>query len=167
MLVIILKSVVYVSDNPTIEIIRDDAGNIMDEDDDLSEAIEPFERYGERALRCEQDEEAQLPPAEVEVDQTSHRESTVAAEGTREQQPINDKEVQGEKPTIMSTSSYTSMDFADDDVMSLSGYKAEDLHEVRSTDYKLALEVHQIWQRKYIIGGKVELYYGVEMERYP
>lgn len=58
-------------------------------------------------------------------------ESTIATEGAGEKRPSNNKEAQGEEPAVSSTRLYTSLDSVEDDLISLSGYKAEDLHEAR------------------------------------
>lgn len=75
----------------------------------------------------------------MEFDQTGHQGSFVRAEGTEERQPVNDEGVQSEKPAVPSTSSYTSLDSTNDDVVSMSTYKTKNLHQVKPTDPKLAL----------------------------
>lgn len=128
----------------------------MNKDDELNEAIsispllsmtpwmvELFERWGERTSQHKRNKEAQTPPIEVEVNQTSSQKSTAVAGAPGEQRPFNDEEAQSKKPVVPSTRLYTSLDYDDNNVILLSGYKAGNLYKVRFADRKLALEVQK------------------------
>lgn len=82
------------------------------------------------------------------------------AKVTKGHRPTTIERVEGEQATVLNMSLYTSLDSIRDDVVTMSGYRDEDLHEVSLANLKLDLLVNQAWGKKYTITGKVEMYYG-------
>lgn len=67
----------------------------------------------------------------------------------------------------MSTSSYSLLDFAQDDVITMIGSKAKDLHDVSLGNRKLDLVANTTWRKKYNIFEEVKFYDGANIGATP
>lgn len=55
------------------------------------------------------------------------------------------------------------MDSVRDTIVSMSGYKVLDLHDISPTNRKLSIQANEVWRKMYYIVDDVETYYGASL----